>query len=348
MTDTEILNRLKQHDEDATRQYFYGWCRMAYALCNKRYNLWEKESMDFFSLAHEFYLQLAFSDWSKPERRSPDTKLSTWMVNGFRFLVLDRLKKALTAPVHHEIENIDVSDANLSQEVRKMLSELAETSFEHDETSRTILQRILIEGYTGKEVARELGLTPSAVSQRYRRMMDELIRPYFITTLEHPSACSTVMLDEAEVGAIHYTPNIVNGRIMKMENKNTPLRVSPDHIRSLEDNQVFVFGSNLAGMHGGGAARAAYEHYGAEWGVGVGLRGHSYAIPTMQGGVETIKPYVDDFIDFARNHPELQFLVTRIGCGIAGFDDADIAPLFEAATQVENIYLPITFWDVLL
>ena len=75
-------------------------------------------------------------------------------------------------------------------------------------------------------------------------------------------------------------------------------------------------------------------------GQGVGLQGQSYAIPTMQGGVETIQPYVDDFIDFARNNPNLTFLVTRIGCGIAGFRDEEIAPLFAAAHEVENIVLP--------
>ena len=101
---------------------------------------------------------------------------------------------------------------------------------------------------------------------------------------------------------------------------------TPDCIRSLTPGEIFVFGSNLQGMHGGGAARVAYQCFGAIWGQGVGLQGQSYAIPTMQGGVETIKPYVDEFIGFARQHRELKFLVTRIGCGIAGFRDEDIAP----------------------
>jgi len=118
---------------------------------------------------------------------------------------------------------------------------------------------------------------------------------------------------------------------------------TPAMISRLEENQVFVFGSNLGGFHGGGAARAAMNRFGAVWGQGVGLQGQSYAIPTMQGGVETIKPYVDEFIDFARQHQGLQFLVTRIGCGIAGFSDEEIAPLFAAALDVENIILPEEF-----
>lgn len=122
---------------------------------------------------------------------------------------------------------------------------------------------------------------------------------------------------------------------------------TPERITSLAENEIFVFGSNLAGFHGGGAARLAYERFGAVWGKGVGLHGQTYAIPTMQGGVETIKPYVDEFIGFAREHKEMVFLVTRIGCGIAGFRDEEIAPLFRDAIDDENIILPETFMDVM-
>ena len=92
------------------------------------------------------------------------------------------------------------------------------------------------------------------------------------------------------------------------------MQKSPNYITKLQPDEIFVFGSNLAGMHGGGAARLAYQRFGAVWGQGVGLQGQSYAIPTMQGGVETIQPYVDEFIEFAKQHPQLKFLVTEIGC----------------------------------
>lgn len=118
---------------------------------------------------------------------------------------------------------------------------------------------------------------------------------------------------------------------------------TPERITELRPNEIFVFGSNLAGAHGGGAARLAYNRFGAIMGQGVGLQGQSYAIPTMQGGVETIKPYVDEFIEFARQHPEYHFLVTQIGCGIAGFYAEEIAPLFKDALEVENIILPKEF-----
>ena len=120
---------------------------------------------------------------------------------------------------------------------------------------------------------------------------------------------------------------------------STP-RTTPEYIIELQPNEVFVFGSNLAGAHGGGAALLAFRKFGAIWGQGVGLQGQSYGIPTMQGGVETIRPYVDEFIEFAKQHSELTFLVTRIGCGIAGFTNEEIAPLFEKAHGIENIVLP--------
>jgi len=119
--------------------------------------------------------------------------------------------------------------------------------------------------------------------------------------------------------------------------------VTPERITELRPDEVFVFGSNLAGMHGGGAAYMAFRRFGAVMGCGVGLQGQSYAIPTMQGGVETIKPYVDEFIGFAAEHPELFFYVTRVGCGIAGFLDSEIAPLFREAKGMENVCLPETF-----
>lgn len=122
---------------------------------------------------------------------------------------------------------------------------------------------------------------------------------------------------------------------------------TPDYITELKPDEVFVFGSNLAGMHGGGAAYVAFKKFGAIMSCGVGLQGQSYAIPTMQGGVETIKPYVDEFITFAADHPELFFYVTRIGCGIAGFRDKEIAPLFAKAIGLENVCLPETFVKVL-
>lgn len=125
------------------------------------------------------------------------------------------------------------------------------------------------------------------------------------------------------------------------------IRYTPDNIKKLEPNEIFVFGSNLKGLHTGGAARIAYNKFGAVWGVGVGLQGNSYAIPTMQGGVDTIEPYVNEFLRFAMLHQELTFYVTRIGCGIAGFSDEEVAPLFDMAIEMTNVILPKSFHTLL-
>ena len=98
-------------------------------------------------------------------------------------------------------------------------------------------------------------------------------------------------------------------------------------------------------MHGGGAARIAYEEFGAKWGEGIGMTGRCYAIPTMDGSIDLIQKHVDDFIAYAKSHPESTFLVTPIGCGIAGWKVSQIAPLFREATDLKNVTLPENFWQ---
>ncbi len=125
------------------------------------------------------------------------------------------------------------------------------------------------------------------------------------------------------------------------------LKYTPENITELEPDDIFVFGSNLEGMHLGGAARTAVEKFGAIMGQGVGIQGQSYAIPTMQGGVDTIKPYVDQFIDLVREWDQNTFYITRIGCGIAGFRDEEIAPLFRDALSLYNVRLPRRWVEIL-
>ena len=127
--------------------------------------------------------------------------------------------------------------------------------------------------------------------------------------------------------------NIINGR-----------RVASDRIASLGENEIFVFGSNIQGAHGGGAAWYAHKNFGAEWGVGEGLTGRTYALPTMEG-TTSLKHAVDHFIACAKQNPELTFLVTAVGCGIAGYRPDEVAPLFKEATSLENVFLPQIFWD---
>ena len=114
-------------------------------------------------------------------------------------------------------------------------------------------------------------------------------------------------------------------------------------ITSLPADWIFVFGSNLDGRHAGGAARDAVQYFGAKWGQGEGLQGQSYAIPTMHGDAHAIKPYVDRFIAFAKEHQEYRFVVTPIGCGIAGRPLSDMAGLFKEALKQWNVMLPRAF-----
>ena len=123
-------------------------------------------------------------------------------------------------------------------------------------------------------------------------------------------------------------------------------RVSPDRIDHLEENEIFVFGSNAGGFHGGGAAAHAMRRFGAIWGQGEGLQGQSYAIPTMEGIAE-MSEAIQRFTLFAAKHSNMRFLVTRIGCGIAGYSANQIAPLFKECIPLENVALPSDFWDVL-
>ena len=113
---------------------------------------------------------------------------------------------------------------------------------------------------------------------------------------------------------------------------------------------VFVFGSNLAGRHGAGAAKFALENRGAIYGQGIGYQGNSYGIPTKDQNIETlpldiIKDYVDVFLSFAKAHPELTFQLTPIGCGLAGYKPTDIAHMFSSASG--NVLIPEEFKQVL-
>jgi hypothetical protein len=124
-------------------------------------------------------------------------------------------------------------------------------------------------------------------------------------------------------------------------------------IYELTQNQIFVFGSNEAGRHGAGAARRARMMWGAKIGQGVGLAGNTYAIPSKNKEIKVlpigkIKKYVNEFIEFVKANPQLEFMLTDVGCGLAGFHASQIAPLFKEAKDLENITWPPTFVGELL
>ena len=131
------------------------------------------------------------------------------------------------------------------------------------------------------------------------------------------------------------------------------MKHTPDLITELGQNQIFVFGSNLAGKHNGGGARIAVEKFGAIYGQGIGIQGQSYAIPTLGHNFEKmtldrISYYINAFNKYAFSHPENTFLVTKIGCGIAGYTAEQIAPLFGCLhfTYLTNVIMPKDFLHI--
>lgn len=128
-------------------------------------------------------------------------------------------------------------------------------------------------------------------------------------------------------------------------------RASATFIHRLNYGEVFVFGSNLAGRHGKGAAVQALR-WGAKLGIGEGLMGNTYAIPTKNQklkplSLEEIKVHINRFEKTVSEMPEKNFLVTKIGCGYAGYDEEIIAPLFYEVSKYPNVYLPVTFWEII-
>lgn len=116
-----------------------------------------------------------------------------------------------------------------------------------------------------------------------------------------------------------------------------------------QNGEVFVFGSNLAGFHGAGAARAAWQRFGAKWGKGIGICGQSYAIPTKDENIVSLDladiiPHITAFCEYTKEYPHIKFWVTRVGCVLAGYEDADIAPYFFA---LDNISYPYE-WETLI
>ena len=356
LSDEEILGGFREGDANIIREYFYGYCQVGYTIFDQRYQLREKENLDFMSLVHQYALYLMEHDWKPLEDHSPNVSLKTWLINGFRYVVLDALKW-----YHKEYGSITFEDYLMSFDVtsdlRLQFNKMVEDVCDHaplNRQERLIVDMLLLQGFKSKEIAAQMGMTPSAISQKYKKLKEQIIVPYFKKNFDMDLDMPEVM-DEMDIlrreatiaEACMPAPSMGAKESMAFEDMDfireevmEQKRTTPEFITELQPNEIFVFGSNLKGMHGGGAAYIAYRKFGAIMGQGVGLQGKSYAIPTMQGGVETIRPYVDEFIWFAKQHPELTFLVTRIGCGIAGFTDDEISPLFKEAHEVENIVLP--------
>lgn len=125
------------------------------------------------------------------------------------------------------------------------------------------------------------------------------------------------------------------------------MKCTPENLTHLEQDEIYVFGSNVDGIHDKGDALIAYKYFGAVMGQNSGLQGQSYAIPTMNGDIEKMKPYIQDFFELAGEWDQTMFYVTRIGCDIPGITDSDMAPLFTEALTLYNVLLPESFLQAL-
>ena len=353
LSDDDILKGFRNGDASIIREYFYGYCKAGYIVFDQRYQLSEKENLDFMSLAHQYALYLMEHDWKPLEDHSPNVSLRTWLINGFRYVVLDALK--WHKKEYGSITFLDyLQSFDVTSDLRLQFNRIIIDMCDHIPMStqdKGIILMILLKGYKGKEVAEKMHLTPAAISIRYKKLKDDLVVPYlqkhFDMNLDMPEVMpyedSGLRRSSIREGVSLNESGIDFSTILDkdLEVKPKPQkRTTPWNITALQPNEIFVFGSNLKGIHGGGAALTAYKKFGAIWGEGVGLHGQSYGIPTMQGGVETIRPYVDEFVEYAKAHQNLTFLVTRIGCGIAGFTDDDISPLLKKAKGIDNVILP--------
>ena len=132
------------------------------------------------------------------------------------------------------------------------------------------------------------------------------------------------------------------------------MKFTPENINELKENQIFVAATNLSGIHGAGSAKMAYKKFGLKWGVASGFCGQVYAIPTKDKKIQFLLPIseieksVNEFLIFVQNNPSLEFLITRIGMGLANGKIKEIAPLFKDFIHLENVTLPKDFYDFII
>lgn len=349
LPDEEVLQGFKNFDPWITKEYFYTYCRNAYNSLDNRYGLKQKkfDGFDFYSLAHDYYIRLVTENFASLEKRPKGEKLRAWMLWGFRFVILDALKVynhrykdlSIVEPIRLYNQIATTSKPYLIENIMRWVKDAYQDPLMDD-----IANKIFVLGYKQKEVAEELGLTPSAVSQRFKRMMDEVIVPHVYS--QYPNGLEDEFRPAEEPSNtifFHKAPLLAEEPAAPY---NRGSRTTPVLVTELADNQIFVFGSDKDGLQLGSSAQQALK-FGAAKGVGVGLQGKTYAIPTLNGNYYTVEPHIRDFIKYAGEHPELEFLVVEIGCGIAGYNLEWMAEAFEDAKDLSNISLPKSFWDVL-
>ena len=214
LSDDEIIEGFREGDSDIIREYFYGYCEAGYRLFDQRYQLSGKQNLDFMSLAHQYAIYLMEHNWKPLEDHSPEVSLKTWLIGGFRYVVLDALKwyhrEYGSITFEDYLQSFDMKGDNLRLQFNRIVEDICDHA-PLDRWDRLIITMMLIRGFKGKEVAAECGITPSAVSQRYNKLKDEIIVPYFRKNFdmdldmpevmdERAIVMSEAMLEEAPMG----------------------------------------------------------------------------------------------------------------------------------------------------
>ena len=181
LSDSEIINGFREGDPDIIQEYFYGYCRIGYYIFDKKYQLSDKENLDFMSLAHQYAIYLMEHDWKPLEDHSPNVSFKTWFINGFRFVVLDALKwhekEYGSITFDDYLQSFDVT-SDLRLQFNKMVLDICDHAH-LSRNDRMIIHMLLLQGFKANEVAVQLGMTPSAISQRYKKLKETIIYPYF-------------------------------------------------------------------------------------------------------------------------------------------------------------------------
>ena len=202
LSDKEILKGFRQGDGDIIRDYFYGYCQIGYNIFDQRYQLRDKQNLDFMSLAHQYIIYLMEHDWKPLEDHSPNVSLKTWLINGFRFIVLDALKW-----YHKEYGSITFEDYlqsfDVTSDLRLQFNHMVQDVCDHvpmGRQERLIIDMILLQGFKSKDVAAQMGMTPAAISQKYKKIKEDIIVPYFRQYFDMDLDMPEIMPDFAIVG----------------------------------------------------------------------------------------------------------------------------------------------------
>ena len=347
--DEKIVAGLCACDARVTKDHYYRYCRRAYDIFDHRYQLSGKPGLDFYSLAHDYYIRLLSHHFRPLLDKPADVPLSTWMARGFHFVVLDALKAYNKEFGCRADETADavLQYVQTAPEGNPLLRYLSGCVAAHyaDPQMGQLAEKMLLEGYKQKEVAGQMGLTPAAINKRWQKLMNEVVVPevlsggwadMFDRVCYRPRMLSLDM-------QLPFSRQETTSEGAPIPAPAVPLRVTPDRLEQISGTDILVFGSNQQGIHAGWIAQEALERFGAQMHQGTGIQGQSYAIPVMQGDVDTIQPYVDEFLGYVSRHPHQRFMVTEVGCTLAGFEPEDIAPFFARAREESNIWLPISF-----